>query len=201
MTEFTPPGASPDAAFPRFHLRPVRQGFKSEQAGRDIWEDAEYVEIFTPGMTRSIPCEPVGETHRGRWPAQYEAFRKGLEPPAEGTPLEQWPPLSPAQVLTLKAAHVRTVEQLAEVSDAALQTIGLGARGLRTKAGDWLASAKSAEPLARERARADAAEAEVARLSAQVAELAGRLAATARPPVQAEAGDVAGKSAPRTRRA
>ena len=177
MTEpqITPPAAGPDAAFPRFHLRPVRQGFKSDQAGRDIWEDAEFVEIFTPGMTRSIPCEPVTEAHRARWPAQYEAFRTGLEPPADGTALEHWPPLSPAQVLTLKAAHVRTVEQLAEVSDTALQTLGLGARGLRTKAADWLASAKSAEPLARERARADAAEAEVARLSAQVAELAGRL--------------------------
>lgn len=175
--DFTPRNPNtPDRAIPRFHLRAEKNNFLSNQAGRDIFEDKEFVEIITPGNARSIPTEPVNADHKARWPRQYQAFKDGQELPEVGTPLEQWPILTPATVQNLKALNIRTVEALAGVSDAAIQTMPTGARDFRDKAISWLEAATSNAPLERERARADAADAKAAYLGQQLSELADRMA-------------------------
>jgi hypothetical protein len=151
-------------------------GHASEQAGHPVYEDQEFVEIITPGHTRSTPIEPVNAEHRARWPEAYRAFKEGLEPVETGLPLAQWPVItSPSQVLMLKGLHIHTVEQLAGVSDAALQNMGPGGRELRQKAQDYLENAKTNAPLERERARADAAEERERLLQQQLTELSQRM--------------------------
>lgn len=168
-------GEGQDNTFPRFHLRAEQNNFKSEQEGRPIFDDIEFVEIISPGQSKSIPIEIVNKEHRERWPAQYEAFKKGLDIALEGTPLEQWPILTPGLVQSFKALNIKTVEHLAGVDDGALQNLGLGAREFRNKARDFLENAKTGAPLERERARADRAEAEVDLLKSQLQDLAGRM--------------------------
>jgi hypothetical protein len=167
---------APDNTFPRFHVRAEQNNFKTQLEGRAIFEDREFVEIICPGQMKSIPIEPVNEDHKARWPAQYKAFKDGLAMPDEGTPLEQWPLMTPAQVQNFKAANIRTVEQMAGLDDSVLQNIGLGGREIRQRARDFLESAASSAPLERERARADAAEGEVALLKNQMQDLMDRVA-------------------------
>ena len=141
--------AEVDTAIPRFFRDKMQNNFRSEQEGRPVYDDVEKVEIIIPGMTQSIAVERVNEGHKMRWPQHYAAFQKGLEPVHDGTPLEEWPPLSPAQVANLKALQVHTVEQLANITDTAIQKIGMGARDLKAKAGAWLDQAQSGAALSK----------------------------------------------------
>lgn len=173
--------AEVDTAIPRFFRDKMQNNFRSQQEGRPVFDDVEKVEIIIPGMTQSIAVERVNEGHKMRWPNHYAAFQKGLEPVHDGTPLEEWPPLSPAQVANLKALQVHTVEQLANITDTAIQKIGMGARELKTKASAWLDQAKGGAALSQAlaenaklrdeletmKANHDQLAAAVARLSAQ----------------------------------
>lgn len=149
---FADPNAPKKPAIPRFHTRPVEMTFKSEQAGRPIYEDQEFVEILIPGDRRSMVCERVNPEHKLRWPREYEAFQKGQELPLDGTPLRNWPnsKITPSRVEELAYFNIRTVEELAGVNDLHLQNLGMGARELRQAAITFLeVAAKGTGPLER----------------------------------------------------
>ena len=61
----------------------------------------------------------------------------------EGTPIEEWPILNRAQVDELRYMNIRTVEQLANVSDTNAQGM-MGINMLRQKAQTYLENAKDA---------------------------------------------------------
>jgi hypothetical protein len=179
-TDFQDPGAPKKPAIPEFFVEPVHLVFASQQAGRPIYEDREFVRILIPGDRRSIVVEPVNEEHRARWPRHYEAFKAGREAPLEGTPLSEWPCslMTPARVKELAFFNVRTIEALAELTDAALQNLGMGARELRERARTWLEVArKGAAPIERLMARVEELERETARLSRDLVEANAALAA------------------------
>ncbi len=69
----------------------------------------------------------------------YEAWKKGQELPLEGTPIKVWPAVSPSQRDKLISMHILTVEALAEASDTAMETFGMGGITLRQRARDYLA--------------------------------------------------------------
>lgn len=126
----------------RFFVEPQENAAKSATEGRPIFDDVEMVSITMAADKRTEVIERVKDQHRQRWPELYRAFKEGREQDASGTPLEQWPPMTPARVAELKAVNIRTVEQLAAVSDAGLQQMGLGARQLRDQALAFLQQAK-----------------------------------------------------------
>jgi hypothetical protein len=164
--DFRDPSAPKQPAVPVFFTEAVRMDFKSKQAGRDIFEDREFVRILIPGDRRSAPVEPVGDEHKKRWPREYDAFKAGKAAPLEGTPLADWPQISRSRVEELAYFHIRTVEQLAAVNDAQLQQLGMGARELRERAKLFLEVARNGTaPLSRLLTRLEKAEAEVERLT------------------------------------
>lgn len=128
--------------FVQFYFEAVKDEEATIEAGRPIYVDREYIKIIPVGDKMTVVCEPVTDEYRFRWPQQYAAFKAQQHQPQEGTPIDQWPPLTKSQVMTFKAANVHTVEQLANVSDGNLQNLGLGARDLRDKA---IAYMKNAE--------------------------------------------------------
>lgn len=135
--------------FVQFYMEALQDPEASEREGRPIFIDREFIKIIPVGDKNTVVCEPVSDEHKYRWPQQYAQFKNQQEQVTEGTPLDQWPPLTKSQVLTFKAANVHTVEQLAEVSDTNLPNLGMGSRDLREKAKIYLASAKDgAIPLA-----------------------------------------------------
>jgi len=71
------------------------------------------------------------------WPyvePYYDAWLKGQESPTSGTPVDVLPFLTPGLVAHLQSMMIRTAEDLAEVNDASMERIGMGARGYRDKA-------------------------------------------------------------------
>ena len=132
--------------FVQFYFEPIKDEDESVKAGRPIFFDREYIKIIPVGDKNTVVCEPVTEEHKQRWPIQYDSFKRQNQQPQEGTPLDQWPPLTKSQVLMFKAANVHTVEQLAAVSDGNLVNLGMGARDLREKAISYIKSADSFAP-------------------------------------------------------
>lgn len=79
---------------------------------------------------------------------KLENWKQGLETPLNGLPVKEWSAISPAEAENLIAAKVFTVEDVAELNEQAIASIGLGTRALRDKARAWLNSGnKTAEEL------------------------------------------------------
>lgn len=84
-----------------------------------------------------------------RWNAvgpAYEAWQQGNEIPETGTPLAAWATLSGEQAAALKAAGLRTVEDVAEMTDTIIGRVRLpNARLLKDAAGKFLDARGTAE--------------------------------------------------------
>lgn len=88
------------------------------------------------GYDNAYPLEWVAH-----FKAAYQAWKDQEELPEIGTPIKTWAVLSPEEKTAILQANVRTVEDLAIVSEDAMNLIGMGSRTLKQKAMDWLDSA------------------------------------------------------------
>lgn len=183
--QFSPSGvatvshADDAALLVQFYLHPVKQGMASEQAGRDIFKDEEYIWIrFAGDRTKEVrrPVDHRGERGNApdpeRFPRAWAAFKSSQVQVHEGTPLEHFPPLGTSTVLNFKAYNIHTVEQLAAVSDAVIHNLGTGALDLREKAKVWLKAASDASVVTKMQAELAKRDEDIAALRAQIAELA-----------------------------
>lgn len=133
----------------------------------------EWCEWVKIGGNGAITADKVARLRKDEvlWPVierAYEHWKKGQEEPLDGTPLAAWAGVNAAQAERLKLMHIRTVEDVAALTDADFDKIGMGARAMREKARAFIAnkqgSAKIEEALA-------ARDEENARLKAELAEL------------------------------
>lgn len=134
---FAPRQLPTDNGIPVFKIEAKRQKDGS-------FRNVEYVEIKTPGDTKAMPCHKVDDRLRRKYAHHYRLWREGLEAAPDGTPLEMWPVLTPAQVHELKANNIFTVEQLAGVSDGAGTKVPM-LRTLKNRAHEWLKVKKDAD--------------------------------------------------------
>lgn len=135
-------GNNQDTAKAEFYNEAVQNNFKSEREGRPIFDDVVFVRIVRPGDNKSIVERPAKDEDKHRFPLQWAQFERQEAQTLSGTPLEQWPPMTPALVRSLKAINIPTVEALAGVTDGNLENIGMGARKLRDQAQAFLVAAK-----------------------------------------------------------
>lgn len=133
--------AMDDKLYVVFTMVPVKQGFKSEQEGRPIFEDVPHIRIHVPGDKNSVTERPVTDEDKERFASRWEKFQKNMTQAPEGTPLEQWPQLTISQVYEMKALGVFTVEQLAGMTDTNAQKF-MGGHELRRKAEVFLKVSK-----------------------------------------------------------
>ena len=125
----------------RFYLHPKQNRVKSEAEGRPIFEDTDYIEIMQPGNKDSIIKRPATEMDKQRFAEHYRKYEaRQSQDHIEGTVIDQAPFVTRAQVEELKFLNIRTVEQLAGLSDSNAQGI-MGIQALKQKAKDWLESA------------------------------------------------------------
>lgn len=120
--------------WPRFYVDTILDEPASARAGRQIYKDVERIEITMPGNPLYIPVFTVSNEHIQRWPEQYKAFKENREPALDGTPLEEWPAMSRSHIAELKFLGIRTIEDVAELDDHALQRIGRGAHNIKARA-------------------------------------------------------------------
>lgn len=136
-----------------FFTKAVELKNKSEEAGRPIFEDREFVRISFPADSKRELVAPAHEMHfvaharaqmtyAERFAASYDAFQGDVDNFIEGTPLTEAPFMTAAKVQELKALKVRSVEQLAGLPDSSMKKMGMGARDLRDKAIAFMDAAK-----------------------------------------------------------
>lgn len=139
-----------------FERRPVEDRAASLQNGRFMTKDVDFA-IITPigskdrisrevtewftALEQNVREERIPANWLPQYRAAYDAWKKGEEIPLNGTPIKGWTVLSPSQQANVIGADIRTVEDLAQVSDEAMRRIGMGALELRDKAQAWLKAA------------------------------------------------------------
>lgn len=154
---------------PRFFIDKKLMGAKSEAAGRPVYEDREYIEVKIKGQDKQIVVSEVTQKDKERFPRAYAAFQHSKPLPVIGTPVEMMPGVGPSMAHDLKGLSLRTVEDLARVTDEnTLSRIGMGARDLVNRAKAWLAQQAPA---------VGAAQAQVEELQKQLAESEAKAAA------------------------
>jgi hypothetical protein len=147
------------------------QNFNESTKEFDGIDWVEYSPKGRAGMSTQEKVERLRKTNPAVWPQierHYEHWKKGQDMPTDGTPLEAWPGIAPGQISRLKDLHVRTVEDLATLTDAALDKIGMGARELQRRAQAFVNNIDGAAVAARQAKL----EAENDALRVQLAELA-----------------------------
>lgn len=121
--------------FAEFHMAKV-----PNFDGTDF-EEVPHLRLQAPGNTRCVYDQPVRlDSHPSRpsdperFPREWAAFQNGQDSNAEGTSLYAWPDVTPADARRFDLHGIKTVEQLAKVSDSNLQDLGVGALALRDRA-------------------------------------------------------------------
>lgn len=126
-----------------FSIEPVQNNFKTEEAGRPVFEDKEFVRKIVIGDNKNEVFREATEQDRLDFPAEYERFKAGMKEYEQqvGTPLKEWPAMTPALVRNFAVVNVFTVEQLEQMTDIACQNFGMGGREWRERAREYLARA------------------------------------------------------------
>ncbi len=141
-------------AYVKFERVAVEDKAASAAAGRYVAKDVDMA-FITPPYSRDIFKMKVTDwltnmrqdVANGRMPEEwatnyrkaYDAWKNGQELPPNGTPIKGWGVISPAVQEELIRLNIRTVEDLARVTDEGQRAIGMGAIDLKNKAAAWLA--------------------------------------------------------------
>ena len=164
----------------RFFLKAARDDAKSQEEGRMVFKDVEYIQIMVPGDRDNV-VRPAGEGDKRRFARHYEAWKKDkASEQLIGTPLEMWGRLTLSQIEEFRYVGVRSVEQLAELNDSAMLRMP-GAVDLKRKAQAFIQAAKDEAPMRHLQAELEKREeadrhrdAEMAAMKEQLAQLAAQ---------------------------
>ena len=133
--------ASDHKLFVSFYTKPVLNPLKSTEAGRQVFDEVDYIRIVTPGSLLSIIDTPFHNTgnYEKRFGDRYAKWKAGQAELISGTPLDAFPWLigKVALIAELKALGIQTVEQLATLPDGAMHNM-MGGIELRKRAAEWL---------------------------------------------------------------
>jgi len=179
----------------QFYKKSVKQDIASEEAGRPIFKEFDFVRIMIPGDNLTEIDTYAQESHKQRFPRQWAHYQNQVANHQDiiGTPLEQWPQVTRSQADELRGLKFHTVESIADCSDQQLQRIGMVAgmspHNFRLKAKAFLNLANdSAEVAQREaelqalREENDKIKAETdAKLAAMQEQVSALLATVAKP--------------------
>lgn len=124
-----------------FYLKPVHNPAKSDAQGSPQYEDQIYVRIHPPGERLNIVDRRATDTDKKRFPVQWMQFKENAPQESSGTPIDMLFPSKPSISAALRASGVHTVEQCAELSAHAIESIGMGAQGWVNEASRYLAIA------------------------------------------------------------
>lgn len=111
--------------------------------GTDFTE-VPHLRLQAPGNTKAIYHQPVRlESYPGRpsdperFPREWAAFNAGQDIES-GLSIYNWEGVTPADARRFDLQGIKTVQQLAHVSDMNLSGLGVGAMALREKAREFL---------------------------------------------------------------
>jgi len=111
-----------------FFNKAVHNPAKSAESGHPFYDNVVFVRIAPPGERLNIVERPARDEDRRRFAVQWAQFQQNQEQLPEGMPIDLLYPEQPAVGATLRAHGVYTVEQCADLSVNAIETIGMGAQ-------------------------------------------------------------------------
>jgi hypothetical protein len=162
-------------AIAKFYTAELQDAAATAARGRYVGRKVDMVRIIIPGDKHNIVERRVKQIDKDRWPKQYDAFRKMEEFVPDGTLIDTWPMLSRAQVEDLKYNNIFTVEQIAELPDTSLGSIGLGGRLLRKHAQAFVETARKGSVPAQLVAENEQQRAQITMLVHQISELSKKM--------------------------
>jgi len=111
----------------QFYKKSVKQDIASDEAGRPIFKEFDFVKIMIPGDNLTEIDTYAQESHKQRFPRQWAHYQNQVASHEDivGTPLEQWPQVTRSQAEELRGLKFHTVESIADCSDQQLQRIGM----------------------------------------------------------------------------
>ena len=162
-----------------FYNKAVHNPLKSQEAGCPQYDDVTMVRIHPPGERLNIVDRKVNESDKRRWPVQWHQYQDQKEQIPEGTPVDLLHPETPSVAAMLRASGVHTIQQLAELSANAIETIGMGAQRYVNEAKVYLEKAEKGAAIGQMRAMEERHEREVNHLKKQIVALEAKMEATA----------------------
>lgn len=142
-TQFAPNNAGLKIEF--FIAYPPNQ-METEKAGRLITCPMECVKIRQGGDDLTAAVHPVTDAIKMRFPMEYKEWElTKTNDFVIGTRLKDWPLMDAGTVQEMEFVGIRSVENLAAVSDANIARFTYG-HSWRTKAQLWLAENKTTAP-------------------------------------------------------
>ncbi len=157
-------GTPEDASkhYVQFYKKAKQDKAETLKEGRPICKMVDYVKIHIPGDKTTVIDRPVSDVDRRQYGNQYRAFLEDKsQDEASGTLLTAWGGLTPERCAEYAIGKIRTVEQLAGASDAALQNMGPGSTAQRQRARDYVELMKGAAPVAQMRAEMEEKDAQI----------------------------------------
>ena len=150
----------------QFYKKSLKQDMASDEAGRPIFKEFDFVRIMIPGDNLTEIDTYAQESHKQRFPRQWAHYQNQVANHEDivGTPLEQWPQITRSQAEELRGLKFHTVESIADCSDQQLQRIGMVAgmspHNFRLKAKSFLNLANNSAEVAQREAEMQALRAE-----------------------------------------
>jgi hypothetical protein len=122
-----------------FFMDAVKNEFRSEEDGRDIYDDLEHISKIVAGSRDRVVRLATPEDKR-EFPEEYKSFKERLKVPVSGTPLRELPGIAESFAKEMEFFHVRTIEELAQLDDNLISRMGPGVREKITRAQGFLAA-------------------------------------------------------------
>lgn len=133
----------------KFFEKEIRNNFKSNESGEDVYDVILHVQIAVPGDDKTIIVRQATENDKQRFAARYMSYKASKGEMVDGIPLSKMK--LPENVITgLNQLGFVTVEQLANASDAVLQH-KMGGMRFRREAIEFLKANSSEKEDSRDR--------------------------------------------------
>ncbi len=124
-----------------FYTEKVQNMFKSQAAGRPIFENQVYIRIQHPGENYNIIQRPATDDDKRRYAQRWSQFLNNQEQVPEGTPIDLLFPNNPAFAANLRAQGIYTIDQLSKLGGNAIDGLGRGGQNLVERAQKYMESA------------------------------------------------------------
>jgi len=157
----------------QFYKKSMKQEDASNEAGRPIFKEFDFVRIMIPGDNLTEIDTYAQESHKQRFPRQWAHYQNQVAGQEDivGTPLDQWPQVTRSQAEELRGLKFYTVEAIADCSDQQLQRIGMVAgmspHNFRLKAKAFLNLANDSAEVAQRESELQALREENAKITAE----------------------------------
>lgn len=125
-----------------FYAKSIDDAMASRQAGRRICRNVDFIRMHPPGERLNIIDRPATDDDKMRYASQWHRYTLSQSQVPEGTPIDLLFPNHPNVADMLRAVSIFTVEQCANLSAHAIESIGMGAQEYVNKAKKYLESAK-----------------------------------------------------------